>query len=335
MAASVQQLFTDAGVPVLSREEGCAHFLARMTPDATESSVTVIGPRAPLCHRVERLPSTGRTADRKLTGLRDEPVLRDHSFSGVPDLPMTAAVGWGLSTVERALGGGRPVIGCTGMRIAHGVSLPEGHTDRLRVHLAPAQEQGTVHVTIRDWEERGKLRCEGTFRHAVRAPVSPPTVRGPAFTLAEEPHPGYTDGRLFHGKSLEGLRNVLEEEDSHLMVAGDAGGTEKALRTALTEAGLAPHEVDPRQRARHLPPPLNDARVAAMIARILPHRPSVTASKGVLGHTLGAAGAVEAALTVLTIQHRRVPPIAKLQASATFLKVCTYSGVVVGGLVGR
>lgn len=53
-----------------------------------------------------------------------------------------------------------------------------------------------------------------------------------------------------------------------------------------------------------------------MIARVLPHRPSVTAAKGVLGHTLGAAGAIEAALTVLTIQHRRVPPIANLQAPA-------------------
>jgi 3-oxoacyl-[acyl-carrier-protein] synthase II len=55
---------------------------------------------------------------------------------------------------------------------------------------------------------------------------------------------------------------------------------------------------------------------AALISRVLPHRPSVTAPKGVLGHTLGAAGAIEAALTALTIQHQRVPPVANLEAAA-------------------
>lgn len=49
-----------------------------------------------------------------------------------------------------------------------------------------------------------------------------------------------------------------------------------------------------------------------MIQRVLPHRPSVTAAKGVLGHSLGAAGAIEAALTALTVHRATVPPIANL-----------------------
>ncbi|MCX5063322.1 beta-ketoacyl-[acyl-carrier-protein] synthase family protein [Streptomyces sp. NBC_00452] len=94
-----------------------------------------------------------------------------------------------------------------------------------------------------------------------------------------------------------------------------AEGAEAALRTALDEAGLAPQDVD-HVNAHGTSTLLNDATEATLIARVLPHRPSVTAAKGVLGHTLGAAGAIEAALTVLTIQHRRVPPIANLQAPA-------------------
>ncbi|MFF4407478.1 beta-ketoacyl-[acyl-carrier-protein] synthase family protein [Streptomyces sp. NPDC001404] len=90
---------------------------------------------------------------------------------------------------------------------------------------------------------------------------------------------------------------------------------EAALRTALGEAGLTPHDID-HVNAHGTSTPLNDAAEAALIARVLPHRPSVTAPKGVLGHTLGAAGAIEAALTVLTIQHGIVPPIANLQAPA-------------------
>ncbi|MBP2054224.1 3-oxoacyl-(acyl-carrier-protein) synthase [Streptomyces griseochromogenes] len=97
--------------------------------------------------------------------------------------------------------------------------------------------------------------------------------------------------------------------------APQARGAEAALRTALTEAGVARHDVD-HVNAHGSSTPLNDVGEAAMIARVLPHRPSVTAPKGVLGHSCGAAGAIEAALTVLAIQHRTVPPIANLQAPA-------------------
>ncbi len=41
--------------------------------------------------------------------------------------------------------------------------------------------------------------------------------------------------------------------------------------------------------------------------------PSVTSAKGVLGHTMGAAGAVEAALTVLTLVRQSAPPTANFQ----------------------
>ncbi|MGW0708280.1 beta-ketoacyl-[acyl-carrier-protein] synthase family protein [Streptomyces sp. NPDC002643] len=103
--------------------------------------------------------------------------------------------------------------------------------------------------------------------------------------------------------------------DAHHPTAPPEGapGAEAALNGALDEAGIGPHDVD-HVNAHGTSTPLNDSTEAALISRALPHRPSVTAAKGVLGHTLGAAGAIEAALTVLTIQHRRVPPIANLQA---------------------
>jgi 3-oxoacyl-[acyl-carrier-protein] synthase II len=105
--------------------------------------------------------------------------------------------------------------------------------------------------------------------------------------------------------------------DAHHPTAppADAHGAERALLTALREADLSPHDVD-HVNAHGTSTRLNDIGEASLIARVLPHRPPVTAPKGVLGHTLGAAGAIEAALTVLTLQHRRIPPIANLQAPA-------------------
>ncbi|GHH43836.1 beta-ketoacyl-[acyl-carrier-protein] synthase family protein [Streptomyces candidus] len=97
--------------------------------------------------------------------------------------------------------------------------------------------------------------------------------------------------------------------------APGASGAEAALRLALDQAALVPDDID-HVNAHGTSTVLNDATEAALITRLLPHRPSVTAPKGALGHTLGAAGAIEAALTVLSVQHRLVPPITNLQAPA-------------------
>ncbi len=89
-------------------------------------------------------------------------------------------------------------------------------------------------------------------------------------------------------------------------------GAEAALRAALAEAGAAPREVD-HVNAHGTSTRINDSTEAALLTRVLPHAPSVTSAKGALGHCLGAGGAVEAALTVLTLQHRLVPPTANLE----------------------
>ncbi|ESU50291.1 putative 3-oxoacyl-ACP synthase II [Streptomyces sp. HCCB10043] len=96
----------------------------------------------------------------------------------------------------------------------------------------------------------------------------------------------------------------------------DGAGTEAAVRLALREAGLTPGDID-HVNAHATSTPVGDAAEAAMIARVLPHAPTVTAPKGVLGHTLGAAGAIEAALTVLTVERGLVPPTANADPVAT------------------
>jgi 3-oxoacyl-[acyl-carrier-protein] synthase II len=90
---------------------------------------------------------------------------------------------------------------------------------------------------------------------------------------------------------------------------------EAAVEAALRDAGWAAGDVD-HVNAHGTSTPLNDATEATLISRIYPHRPPVTAPKGVLGHCMGAAGAIEAGLTVLSLQHATVPPIANLDAPA-------------------
>ncbi|WP_329124798.1 beta-ketoacyl-[acyl-carrier-protein] synthase family protein [Streptomyces sp. NBC_01465] len=102
--------------------------------------------------------------------------------------------------------------------------------------------------------------------------------------------------------------------DAHHLVAPHPEGhqAERAVRAALAEAGAAPDDVD-HVNAHGTSTPRGDAMEATLLARVFPHRPPVTSAKGALGHTLGAAGAIEAALTVLALRDDAVPPVAGLR----------------------
>ncbi|MFR0356214.1 beta-ketoacyl-[acyl-carrier-protein] synthase family protein [Streptomyces sediminimaris] len=102
--------------------------------------------------------------------------------------------------------------------------------------------------------------------------------------------------------------------DAHHMTAPDpeGAGVVRALRTALAAADVMPDEVD-HVNAHGTSTPLNDAAEARSLRKVLGEGAVVTSAKGVLGHTLGAAGAIEAALTVLTVEHGAVPPTANLR----------------------
>ncbi|GGU65440.1 3-oxoacyl-ACP synthase [Streptomyces albospinus] len=101
--------------------------------------------------------------------------------------------------------------------------------------------------------------------------------------------------------------------DAHHPVAPDPAATAftQAIRQALGQAQAAPRDVD-HVNAHGTGTPLNDQAEARALTALLGPRASVTSTKGVTGHLLGAAGAVEAALTVLTVAHRTAPPTANL-----------------------
>ncbi|MGC0420131.1 beta-ketoacyl-[acyl-carrier-protein] synthase family protein [Embleya sp. AB8] len=88
-------------------------------------------------------------------------------------------------------------------------------------------------------------------------------------------------------------------------------GLAAAIRDALRDADASPSDVS-HVNAHGTATPANDRIEAAVVARAYPNGPIVTSTKGVTGHLLGAAGAVEAVYTVLAVQHALVPPTANL-----------------------
>lgn len=98
-----------------------------------------------------------------------------------------------------------------------------------------------------------------------------------------------------------------EGSDAHHMTAphpaGD--GAERVMRSALERAGLRAGDID-LVNAHGTATAQGDSSEALAIARVLGDV-TVVSTKGYTGHALGAAGALEAALSLLTLEHGVVP----------------------------
>lgn len=98
--------------------------------------------------------------------------------------------------------------------------------------------------------------------------------------------------------------------DAHHITAPSPGGSGavSCMEQALADAGVATGDVG-QINAHGTSTPLNDAAEAEAIAKVFGAAgPPVTSIKGVTGHSLGAAGALEAAASVLSIQRGLIPP---------------------------
>jgi 3-oxoacyl-[acyl-carrier-protein] synthase II len=103
-------------------------------------------------------------------------------------------------------------------------------------------------------------------------------------------------------------------------------GTARAILAALADAGRRPDEVD-HVNAHGTSTPQGDLAEGRMLRRVLGSRPAVTSTKGVTGHALGAAGAIEACCAVLTVQHGVIPPTANLDSLDRRIEVDVVSKV--------
>jgi len=102
--------------------------------------------------------------------------------------------------------------------------------------------------------------------------------------------------------------------DAHHVTAPDpsGAGASRSIGLALRDAGVGPSEVG-HVNAHATSTPLGDVAEARALATALgDNRPPVTATKSCTGHLLGAAGAVEALVAVLSLEHGQVPAIRNL-----------------------
>jgi 3-oxoacyl-[acyl-carrier-protein] synthase II len=129
---------------------------------------------------------------------------------------------------------------------------------------------------------------------------------GAAVLLLEELQAALARGAHIYGEIV----GAASTADAYHITAPSPGGVGAVacMEMALADGGLTPGDIT-HVNAHGTSTALNDAAEAEAIAKVFGSPgPVVTSIKGATGHSLGAAGAIEAAAVLLSMEHRAIPP---------------------------
>ncbi|MEO3750073.1 beta-ketoacyl-[acyl-carrier-protein] synthase family protein [Streptomyces sp. B6B3] len=251
------------------------------------------------------------TAARKLHG-------RDYATVSPLTIPRTTTNA-AAAEICMALGAGGPSMAvttaCSSGATALGVARDLLVAGRCDVALAGGVEAPCHPMTSLSFSRMGTL---STRLHDPAGASRPFDADRDGFVLAEGAGllvlERAEDARARRVPVLAHLAGYGASTDAHHYAAPhpEGAGVVRAFQAALADAGLQTGDIG-HVNAHGTGTPMNDRIEGATLRRLFRGSPPpVTSAKGVLGHTLGAAGAIEAALSVLTLRHRAIPPTANL-----------------------
>jgi 3-oxoacyl-[acyl-carrier-protein] synthase II len=129
---------------------------------------------------------------------------------------------------------------------------------------------------------------------------------GAALVLEELEHAKARGAKIYAEVAGYGLSS-----DAKHITEPDPTGPVNAFKMALRDAGVAPGEID-YINAHATSTPVGDSSETQMLKYALgeeiAYKTPVSGTKGATGHCLGAAGAIEAAFTILAIRDGKLPP---------------------------
>jgi 3-oxoacyl-[acyl-carrier-protein] synthase II len=130
---------------------------------------------------------------------------------------------------------------------------------------------------------------------------------GAAFLVLESAQHAATRGAASRAR----VAGYGHSTDTHHVTQPDPTGAplEACIRQALHRAELTPADIG-HLNAHGTGTPFNDNAEAAAFSRVFKENPSLrlVSTKAAIGHTLGAAGALEAVFCLMALQSRRIPP---------------------------
>lgn len=201
-------------------------------------------------------------------------------------------------TISTACASGTHAILRAGQLIADG---------RADVMVAGGAEAGLEPMALAAFTNMGALSPSGLSRPFDEARDGFVMSEGAAVVVLEDWDRAIKRGATILAEFLGGASTA----DAFHITAPDPEGTaaRRALDDALADAGLEASDIG-HVNAHGTSTPLNDRAEAAVIAAMFGNDVPVTSIKGVTGHSIGAAGAIEFVSVVLTMANETIPPTA-------------------------
>jgi nodulation protein E len=234
---------------------------------------------------------------------------RVHPFT-VPKLMPNAAA----SQVSMDLGLKGPtysvVSACASSTHAIGQAFHMVRSGQAPFALAGGTEACLTFGTIKGWEAL-RVLAPDTCRPFCKTRLGLVLAEGAAIMVLEPRDRAIARGARIYAEIL-GFGMSADAAD---ITAPDADGAARAMNAALKDAKAVPADID-YINAHGTGTTANDRTETIAIRKVFgahADKVAVTSSKSVLGHSLGAAGALELAATALAIRNETIPPTANFQ----------------------
>jgi 3-oxoacyl-[acyl-carrier-protein] synthase II len=181
-------------------------------------------------------------------------------------------------------------------------------TGRCDVAIGGGAEASMVPVALAAFANMTALSTTGVSRPFDARRDGFVMTEGAAALVLEEWDRAVARGATIYAE----LAGAASTADAHHITAPspDGSGAVACMELALADAQIEAAEVG-HINAHGTSTPLNDLAEARAITKVFGEPgPLVTSTKGVTGHGLAAAGAIEAVAGTLTIHHATIPPTA-------------------------
>lgn len=184
---------------------------------------------------------------------------------------------------------------------------------KAKIFVAGGSESGVTEASIGGF---GAMKALSTRNDSPETASRPYDVDRDGFVMGEGAGAlileEYEHAKARGAKIYAELVGASMTNDAYHMTAThpDGLGAYKAMKLALDEAGLSPSDVD-YINTHSTSTPVGDLSEPAAIRRLMTgheYKASISGTKSMTGHLLGAAGAVEAILSIKSINHNIIPP---------------------------
>jgi 3-oxoacyl-[acyl-carrier-protein] synthase II len=207
-------------------------------------------------------------------------------------------------------------VACASSGVAIGEALLKLRSGRVSRAIAGGAEAFLNDATVAAWENLTVLAKE--HPDGPQASCRPFSLDRTGLVLGEGSAMMVLEtGTAMRARGATPIAEIVgygTSSDAHNITLPSAEGQARALKAALADAAIEPGRVG-YANAHATATQAGDKVEIDALKRVFGDKPAsfaVSSTKSMHGHLMGAAGAMEFAVTVLALKHRRLPPTANL-----------------------